>query len=144
MRGFLLDTNVVSELIKPRPEPKVVTWVKSLDSDLTFMSVLTIGELRKGIAAHPDVGRRLKAETWLETTLKPWFEGRFLPVDMVVAERWGRLTGQVQATGGPLPVIDALLSATALQHDLVLATRNVRDGARAGAEVFNPWEGGKA
>lgn len=139
MRGFLLDTNVVSELIKLRPEPKVVAWVESTDNYLFYASVLTLGELRKGIATHPDAVRRLKIESWLEATLKPWFEGRFLPVDMPVAERWGLLAGKAQANGSPLPIIDALLAATAIHYDLVLVTRNVQDLARTGAEIFNPW-----
>lgn len=137
MKGFLLDTNVISELTRSRPEPKVGRWVESTDDKLLYLSVLTMGEIRKGIAATPQPARRVGLETWLETVLRPWFVGRILPVDEVVADRWGLLAG---AAGRPLPVIDGLLAATALCHDLTLVTRNTRDLAGLPVGLFNPWE----
>ena len=139
MNGFLLDTHVISELVRPHPEPGVVAWVTGLDASLLYLSVLTLGELRKGIAVHPDSVRRVRIEAWVEATLRPWFEGRILPIDEAVAERWGLLAGQVQAAGRPLPVIDGLLCATALHHDLTLVTRNSAHVAATGVQHYCPW-----
>lgn len=141
MSGFLLDTNVISELIKARPEPKVVRWVDSVDESLLFLSVLTLGEIEKGIAALAQTSRRRRLQAWLEAELRPRFADRILPVDEGVARRWGRLAGEVEArAGGVLPVIDGLLAATALVHELVLVTRNSNDFTPTGAAVLNPWE----
>ncbi len=99
MKGFLIDINVISELSRPQPEPAVVAWVAGQDAAPIYVSVLTFGELRKGIAAHPDPVRRLRLEAWVEATLRPWFEGRVLPVDEAVAARWGHLAGQAHVAG---------------------------------------------
>ncbi len=140
MNGYLLDTNVISELIRPRPEIRVTSWVDSVDEDLFFLSVLTLGEIRKGIAALGGSSRRARLELWLEGELRPRFAGRILSVDEPVADRWGSLAGQLAASSQPpIPVIDGLLAATALHHNLVLVTRNAKDVARTNAQVFNPW-----
>jgi predicted nucleic acid-binding protein len=139
--GFLLDTNVISELIKARPAPKVVHWVDSVDESLLFLSVLTLGEIEKGIAALAPVSKRRRLEAWLEAELRPRFADRILPVDEGVARSWGRLAGEMEGRGGGLlPVIDGLLAATALVHELVLVTRNSKDFIPTGAPVLNPWE----
>jgi predicted nucleic acid-binding protein len=141
VKGFLLDTNVVSELIKPRPEPKVTRWVEAVDESLLFLSVLTLGEIRKGIAALPRTSRRAELDQWLDAELRPRFAERILPIDEAVADRWGRVAGELAARGKPpVPVIDGLLAATAAQYDLTLVTRKSRDVARTGVSVFNPWE----
>ena len=141
MSGFLVDTNLISELIKPKPEPKVVKWIDATDEKLMFLSVLTIGEIRKGITLHPDSGRRVKLEAWLASEVRARFEDRILPVDDAVAERWGLLTAKAKAEKNQkLPVIDGLLAATAQQHDLILVTRNVNDLAPTGIQLFNPWD----
>lgn len=137
MNGFLLDTNVISELARPRPEPKVVGWVENTAAGLLYVSVLTLGEIRKGSTAMLQPARRVELESWLETVLRPWFLGRILPVDEAVADRWGQITG---AARRPLPVIDSLLAATALCHNLTLVTRNTADLAGTPIELFNPWE----
>ena len=139
MKGFLIDTNVISELIRPQPEPAVVAWVAGQDAGLLYVSVLTLGELRKGIAAHPDPVRRLRIEAWVEATLRPWFEGRLLPVDEAVAARWGLLAVQAHVAGRPLPVLDGLLAATALHHDLTLVTRNIAHVHATGVAYHCPW-----
>lgn len=140
MSGFLLDTNIISELIKPRPEPKVAAWIEAADESLLYLSVLTLGEIRKGIAALPRTSRRGQLEAWLETDLRARFSGRILPVDEVVADRWGLLTGEASRNRIRLPVIDGLLAATALSHNLTLVTRNATDMAATGVPVFDPWE----
>lgn len=138
MSGFLLDTNVISELVRPRPEPKVKAWVAAIDEELLYLSVLTLGEIRKGIALLKDPSRRVALDAWLDGELVPRFTGRILSIDQAIADRWGRLAAQV----GPksqLPVIDGLLAATAFQHNLTLITRNIRDVAATGVPTFNPW-----
>ena len=139
MTGFLLDTNVISELIKPKPAPSVVNWVDSTDENLLYLSVLTLGEIRKGIAGLAKRARRGALESWLETELRPRFAGRILPVDEAVADRWGVIAAAAAAAGTPVPAIDGLLAATALHHHLALVTRDAADVARTGARVFNPF-----
>ena len=138
MSGFLLDTNVISELVRPKPEPKVAAWVTATDENLLYLSVLTLGEIRKGIALLKDASRRVALEAWLGSHLALRFEGRILAIDQDVADRWGRLAAQAGAKS-PLPVIDGLLAATALHHNLTLVTRNTRDVAATGVPVFDPW-----
>ena len=139
MRGFLLDTNVISELVKPRPEQKVINWIQATDESLLFLSVLTIGEIRKGITSLPSGNKRALLESWLGNDLLMRFAGRILSIDFGIAERWGLLSAQAKASGVLLPVIDGLLAATALHHNLTFATRNTNDVKLAGLSVFNPW-----
>ena len=138
MSGFLIDTNVISELIRPRPEPRVQNWVASTDETLLYLSVLTIGEIRKGIVLIKDAARRVTLEAWLDSDLARRFEGRILPIDQAIADRWGRLTAHASPKT-MLPVIDGLLAATALRYDLTLVTRNTKDVAKTGVSLFNPW-----
>jgi hypothetical protein len=140
MSGFLLDTNIISELIKPRPEPMVVAWTEAADEGLLHLSVVTLGEIRKGIGALPRAVRRGQLEAWLETDLRARFSGRILPVDEAVVDRWGLLTGEASRNRTRLPVIDGLLAATALSHNLTLVTRNAQDVAATGVPTLNPWE----
>ena len=139
MNGFLLDTNVISELIKPRPDSRVAAWVETTDESLLFLSVLTLGEIRKGITALADASRRSALESWLDRDLTLRFAGRILPIDAAVADRWGRICGSPPARKSPVPVIDSLLAATALHHDLTLVTRDTAPAGVAGAAAFNPW-----
>jgi toxin FitB len=138
--GFLLDTNIPSELIRPRPEPRVAAWLGAASDDRLYISVITLGEIRKGFTVVPDRGRRLRLERWLEEELHPWFAGRILPVDEAVAERWGALDGERQLQGTPLNTADGLIAATALEHGLTMVTRNVKDFGGLGVDIFNPWE----
>ena len=139
MNGFLLDTNVVSELVRPRPDTRVTDWMNSADEELLFLSVLTLGEVRKGITTVTDPARRGRLETWLTSGLIARFEGRILGIDQTIADRWGQISGSLALRGTPLAVIDGLLSATALHYNLTLVTRNTRDVALTGAAVFDPW-----
>src|SRR5271170_3362645 len=104
MSGFLLDTNVVSELAKPRTDPKVFSWFQKIDQNLCYLSVLTVGEIRKGIAVLPDAKRRVTIEAWLEKDLHACFEARILPVSEDIADRWGTLTAQAYLKGKLIPV----------------------------------------
>ena len=140
MSAFLLDTNVISEVVRPRPKPKVISWIDSVDRDVLYVSVLSLGEIRKGIALLPDAPRRAKLEAWLTSDLEVWFAGRILIVDAVIADRWGRISARCAAAGFVLPVVDGILAATALHHNLTLVTRNTRDISGTGVALFNPWK----
>ena len=134
--SYLLDTNVLSELRRKTPDAGVVEWFSGRPASTLYLSVLTLGELRKGIEGVLDAKRRMALTDWLETDLPSFFAGRILPVDEPVADRWGRL---VAAAGRPLPAIDSLLGATAAQHGLSMVTRNERDFVGLGLDVINPW-----
>jgi toxin FitB len=138
--GFLLDTNIISELVKPRPEASVTTWIEATDESLLYLSVLTLGEIRRGIAALPQSRRRTTLEAWLDRDLRARFEDRILIIDQEVADRWGLLTAIARHNGIVLPVIDGLLAATALEHNLTLVTRDTGQIPSLGVQVFNPWE----
>ena len=136
--SYLLDTNVLSELRRKVPDAGVVDWFARRPASTLYLSVLTLGELRKGIEGVADAARRMALTDWLETDLPRFFAGRILAVDVQVADRWGRL---VAAAGRPLPAIDSLLGATAAHHGLRTVTRNSRDFADLGLELVNPWTG---
>ena len=140
MSGFLLDTNVISELVKPHPEANVSAWIESTDESLLYLSVLTLGGIRRGIAVLPQSRRRATLEAWLEKDLRMRFEDRILAVDQEVADRWGLLTAAARRNGIVLPVIDGLLAATALEHNLTLVTRDTGQIPSMGVSVFNPWQ----
>jgi len=133
--SYLLDTNIVSETVRPNPNKAVITWLDQLPADALFVSVLTLGEIRKGIETLADRRRREKLRLWLEHELPAWFEGRVLPIDLAIADRWGRLLAEVDR---PVPTIDSLLAATALHHELRLVTRNSGDFEYPGLQVINP------
>lgn len=134
--SYLIDTNILSELRRKSANPGVVEWFVQRPATTLYLSVLTLGEIRKGIEGDSDCSRRQVLLDWLETDLPAFFTGRVLSVDAAVADRWGRL---VAAARRPLPAIDSLLAATALEHDLVLITRNVKDFTGLPVEIFNPW-----
>jgi len=138
--GFLLDTNVISEAIKKTPDIKVGDWFRSVRDDLLFISVITLGEIRKGILLQQHMVRRMQLESWLHQKVRLQFQGRILDIDEQIADRWGVLTAQARLKGAPLPQIDSLLAATALHRNLTLVTRNKRDVAATGVSLFNPWE----
>lgn len=139
-RGFLLDTNIPSELTKLSPEARVVGWVRAQDSESLYLSVVTVGELRKGIALLAAGKRRLRLEEWLERELLPLFEDRILPISQSIGDRWGALSAACRLRGTPLNTADGLIAATALEHDLIMVTRNASDFVGLGVEVLNPWE----
>ncbi len=139
MSGFLLDTNVVSELVRPRPDLRVTRWIDGVHEDLLYLSVLTLGEIRKGIASLSDTRRRVRLEAWLNSELILRFAGRVVPIDLSIADRWGWLASAAVSAGASLPVIDGLLAATAIEFNLTLVTRNTKDVFNTGVPLFNPW-----
>jgi toxin FitB len=135
--SYLLDTNILSETVRRTPDKGVVAWLEKMPGEALFVSVLTLGEIRKGIELLRDTTRREKLRLWLEHELPAWFEGRVLPVDLAVAERWGRLLAEVRRS---VPSIDSLLAATALHHELRFVTRNADDFHYPGLEIINPFD----
>ena len=136
--SFLLDTNAVSEWVKPRPNPGLIGWMESTDEDRVFISVITLAELRYGVERLAAGARRRRLEEWLGHELPLRFEGRILSVDTDVAEAWGKTMSRSDAAGRPIGAMDAFLAATAECHHLTLVTRNVLDFTVLKA-VLNPW-----
>ncbi|KJS68006.1 MAG: recombinase [Comamonadaceae bacterium BICA1-1] len=134
--SYLIDTNVLSELRRRDPNASVLRWMSGRPASTLYLSVLTLGELRKGIECLPEGERKRRLLDWLEVDLAAYFAGRILPVDAAVADRWGRL---VARAGRPLPAIDSLLAATALTHGLTLITRKLKDFQHPDLPVLDPW-----
>jgi predicted nucleic acid-binding protein len=134
--SYLVDTNVLSELTRPRPTPAVTHWFEDVADEALYLSVLTLGEIRRGVEKLPAGKRKEMLRAWLEHELPDWFGDRVLPIDAGVADQWGRLQREVLRT---LPAIDGLLAATALHHHLRVVTRNVQDFNVPGLETVNPW-----
>jgi predicted nucleic acid-binding protein len=138
--GFLLDTNLVSELMTRRPNRRVADWVDATSEDLLYLSVITIGEIRKGIDALDDRDpKRAALQSWLDRDIRVRFAERLLSFDDAVAERWGQLEALAKKRRVTLPTIDAQLAATALHHGLTFVTRNIADIRPMGVPLFNPW-----
>ena len=135
--NYLIDTNVISELVSSRPNSNVITWLAQIPIEAIFLSVITIGEIRKGVEKVKDNKRKAKLLIWLEHDLVKMFDERILAISVNVADRWGRLQCQVTKT---LPAIDSLIAATALHYDMTLVTRNTVDFSDCpGLEIINPW-----
>lgn len=139
MRGFLLDTNSISEVVRPRPDPRVLEWMEAADEEMLYLSVLTIGEICKGAAALPQGKRRTHLETWLEIDLQARFAGRIVPIDAAITNRWGLLAADAKRKGQALAIIDGLLAATALHLNLTVVSRNTGDFTHTQVQILNPW-----
>jgi len=140
--GWLLDTNVLSELRRPKPEPKVVAFVAAQPLDLLYVSAVTIAEIRFGVERLPDAARRAELNEWLAHKLRPMFEQRILPVSEDVMFKWRLLVEEGRKAGHTFSQPDLIIAATALHHGLTIVTRDTTDFERARAPVFNPWRGG--
>ena len=137
---YLLDTCVISELVAKQPNPEVVAFVDSLDSDDIYLSVITIGEIAKCIEKLPKSKRRQELHTWLREDLLVRFDRKIILLDTDVLLEWGILTARLESTGKALPAMDSLIAAIVLVHKLALVTRNVADFEGTGIEIVNPWE----
>jgi predicted nucleic acid-binding protein len=137
--NFLLDTNVVSEWTKPRPDAGIVAWLAEADEDRIFISLVTMAELRHGIERLPAGARRDRLDTWLSEQVPLRFEDRLLPVDAETVHAWGRIMARGQAACRPAGTMDAFIAATAERHDMTLVTRNVSDFETLGIRLINPW-----
>jgi predicted nucleic acid-binding protein len=137
---YILDTNIISELIIKLPDQNVVTWVKNVNRDDLFLSVITIGEIKKGITKLPQSLRKDNIQNWFESELLTDFEARILPLDLSVMLVWGELIGKLEKKGRNLPTLDSLIAATTRYYDLTLVTRNTKDFEGIGIKIFNPFE----
>jgi len=137
--NVLLDTNVLSERARSRPDPALVRWVDHLNEDRAFVSVISLAEIRRGIERLPEGGRRTFLAAWLDRDLLTRFEGRILDVDVRVADAWGVLVADGDRSVRPVPIMGGFLAATAAVHGLTIATRNTRDFTRLGVPMVNPW-----
>lgn len=137
--AFLLDTNIVSETIRPRPEKEVLDWLEvQIPTDL-FLSAQTIGELVRGTRKIKEPARRERFERWIEQDLARQFDGRVLPFDVCAAMVWGRLMGDGDRVGRPPAAADAQIASVAIQHEMILVTRNTKDFIHFDIQLFNPW-----
>lgn len=137
--NYLLDTCLISELAKSKPDKKVVDWVLSENETGFYVSVLTFGELHKGIEKLPESKKKDELRSWIEDELKNRFQNRIIDIDMRVSILWGKIQCVAEKKGKPMPAIDSLIAATALAHDLTVVTRNVSDMEQSGVMLLNPW-----
>ncbi len=140
MKGYLVDTNVPSELTRETPDARVEAFLGTTGKESLFLSVMTLGEICKGIDLLPAGTKRDELERWLEVEVRSWYAGRILPVSESIAEGWGHLAAAAKRQGIAVTVVDAVIAATALEHDLTLVTRNVKDFAGLGVVLLNPWD----
>ena len=140
MKGYLVDTNIPSELTQDHPDIRVVTFLRTNQKDSIFLGVLTIGEICKGIALLAPSHRRNALQDWLDLDVRAWYAGRILPVTEAIAERWGNLAAVASQQGITVNIADGLIAATAMEHGLTVVTRNVKDFKGLGLDIFNPWE----
>jgi predicted nucleic acid-binding protein len=137
--SYLLDTCVRSEFTHRRPDEKVIRWMDSIDEDKSFIGVITVGEIQRSIERLPESHRKTELLVWMNNQLIERFSERIIPLDNSTMLLWGSLTARMESSGQPLPVMDGLIAATALQHSLVIATRNTTDFSPCGVQVINPW-----
>jgi predicted nucleic acid-binding protein len=138
--NYLLDTCVISEFVARLPTEKVVSWLAKLDPETVYLSVVTLGEIQKGIEKLPDSKRKEALRIWMKDDLLVRFHDRLLPLEIGEMLTWGTLISKIEAQGAPMPLIDSLIAATALHHDLVVVTRDQNDFAPSGVRLLNPWE----
>lgn len=138
--SYLLDTCVISEFTARQPAEKVVSWLAGLDPDSVFLSVITLGEIQKGIDKLPASKRKESLQSWLKDDLLVRFHDCLLPLQTGEMLTWGTLVSRLETRGRPMPLIDSLIAATALHHDLVVVTRDEEDFASSGVRLLNPWK----
>ena len=137
---YLLDTCVISELVSKQPDPRVLAWIDTIDADGVYISVITVGEITKGIEKLPNSKRKQELSDWLENELLIRFQDNLIELDVNILIQWGKLNARLEISGRRAPAIDSLIAATALEHELILVTRNVSDFSGTGVEILNPWE----
>ena len=136
---YLLDTCVVSELIKKSPDTNVVSWLQQQDEGDLYLSVLTFSEIEKGIQKATDEIRQEKLRKWLEEGLRKRFEGRIIPIDLEVAIKWGTIQGVLEKEGNMMPIIDGFIAVSAMVHNFTVVTRNTSDMDSSSVKLLNPW-----
>ncbi len=136
---YLIDTCVIGEVIKPKPSLKVLNWLKKQKESHLYISVLTLGEISKGIEKVKDEKRKKELHLWLTDDLQERFSGRILPVNEQVAMTWGQIQGEAELRGKSMPAIDGLIAATALVFNMIVVTRNISDMEESGVVLLDPW-----
>jgi toxin FitB len=139
VKGYLVDTNIPSEFTRQQPDARVADFIRMAGKDNLFLSVMTLGEICKGIDLLPISQKRTDLQDWLDIEVRSWFGGRILPVTETIAERWGHMAAAARKQGVTLAVVDGVIAATALEHGLVLVTRNTKDYSGLGVALINPW-----
>lgn len=137
---YLLDTCVISEIIKKEPNKNVLSWLTAQQEDNLFISILTFGEIQKGIEKASDPQRKKKLKLWVEEDLKKRFEGRIILIDLKVVMNWGTIQEAAELAGKSMPTIDGLIAVSGLTYNCIVVTRNISDMEQSTAELFNPWE----
>jgi tRNA(fMet)-specific endonuclease VapC len=137
---YLLDTCVISELVAKQSNARVLEWIDSVDPDGVYLSVITIGEIAKGIEKLPNSKRKQALNDWLENELLIRFQENLIELDVNILIQWGQLNAELESNGQKMPAIDSLIAATALNRGLILVTRNVPDFDGTGVEILNPWK----
>ncbi|MCK5330926.1 MAG: type II toxin-antitoxin system VapC family toxin [Candidatus Marinimicrobia bacterium] len=137
--NYLLDTCVISELIKKNPDPNVLRWITEVEETSLYLSVLTFGEIHKGIEKLPQSKKKAQLHKWVNSNLRERFKNRIINFDLVVATKWGEIQGQAELAGKPMSLIDGLISATGIAYDLIVVTRNTKDMEQSGVSLVNPW-----
>ena len=138
--NYLMDTCVISELVKPKPNAKVIKWLRSCQDESLFLSSLTIGEIQKGISRLPNSRKKIKLQNWLDSELIQRFDERILGIDFKVAQKWGEIQVASEIAGIEMPVIDSLIASIGIVFDMTIVTRNTADMKNSGVRLFNPWE----
>lgn len=136
---YLLDTCVISEIVKPRADRNVISWMKNQDEENLYLSVITFGEIEKGIEKLSNGARKRKLQLWVEEDLKKRFEGRIISIDLDISVKWGAVQGSSELLGKPMPAIDGLIVVSGLVHNCIIVTRNIFDMEQSAVELLNPW-----
>ena len=137
--NYLLDTCVISELIKKNPDTNVLRWISELEETSLYLSVLTFGEIHKGIEKLPQSKKKEQLHKWVNSDLRERFKNRIINLDLVVATKWGEIQGKAELAGKPMSLIDGLISATGIVYDLIVVTRNTKDMEQSSVSLLNPW-----
>lgn len=137
--NFLLDTCVISELVKNNPDTKVTNWISEVDESLLYLSVLTFGEIYKGIEKLAQSKKKKRLQHWVNYDLRERFKNKIITLDFYVAKKWGEIQGRAELAGKPMSLIDGLISATGLVYDLTVVTRNTKDMEQSGVTLLNLW-----
>ncbi|OQX12371.1 MAG: VapC toxin family PIN domain ribonuclease [Thiothrix lacustris] len=137
---YLLDTCVISEVIKREPNKNVISWLQAQDEANLFLSILTFGEIQKVIQKDTDQNRKKRLKIWVEEDLKKRFENRIIPIDLKVVTNWGSIHGLAELAGRTMPTLDGLIAVSGLTYHCIVVTRNTSDMEQSTAELFNPWE----
>ena len=137
--NYLLDTCVISELIKPKPNSKVLKWLRSCQDETLFLSSLTIGEIQKGISKLPNSQKKTNLQDWMDNELIRRFEKRILGFNYKVAQKWGKIQASAEAAGTKMPVIDSLIASIGISYEMTVVTRDISGMKNSGVKLFNPW-----